>query len=389
MRAVEARLAERMESPVGAIPAGRRPSARRGRQAAAPAAGGAGARAPPTRRWSCGVAVGCAAELIHTATLYHDDVVDDGRVRRGRPAARMVFGNGIVVLVGDFCLARALETVALTGLAARGAVAGGDRDRDGRGRGRAAGARRQPRRHRRRLLPGDRSQDRVADRLVHARGRRRGRGATTGALERYGRALGRAFQIADDVLDSDVDEATAGKSVGHDLTEGKLTLPVLLACEADPALARFVRSHLGEQRRAGRAGRRDPAARARSGRRRARAAQGARAGRRRPSPSWTCCLTRPTADALRDLAVVRRRSEIVMHVAARRARRRRRCRRGDRRCAGARSRASRQPARLRAPAGRARRAAPDRPRGRSRPRGHRNRAAGRCAPAGRRCSSSE
>ena len=61
------------------------------------------------------VAVGCAAELIHTATLYHDDVVDDGRVRRGRPAARMVFGNGVVVLVGDFCLARALETVALTG----------------------------------------------------------------------------------------------------------------------------------------------------------------------------------------------------------------------------------------------------------------------------------
>ena len=60
--------------------------------------------------------------------------------------------------------------------------------------------------------------------------------ALDGPLERYGRALGRAFQIADDVLDSDVDEATAGKSVGHDLQEGKLTLPVLLACEADPAL---------------------------------------------------------------------------------------------------------------------------------------------------------
>jgi octaprenyl-diphosphate synthase len=48
------------------------------------------------------------------------------------------------------------------------------------------------------------------------------------------------------VLDSDVDQATAGKSVGHDLTEGKLTLPVLLACEADPALGKYVRSHLGE-----------------------------------------------------------------------------------------------------------------------------------------------
>ena len=69
----------------------------------------------------------------------------------------------------------------------------------------------------------------------------------SGPLERYGRALGRAFQIADDVLDSAIDEATAGKSVGHDLQEGKLTLPVLLACEADPMLARRVRYYLGER----------------------------------------------------------------------------------------------------------------------------------------------
>jgi len=71
--------------------------------------------------------------------------------------------------------------------------------------------------------------------------------ALAGPLDRYGRALGRAFQIADDVLDSAIDEATAGKSVGHDLQEGKLTLPVLLACEADPTLARRVREHLGEK----------------------------------------------------------------------------------------------------------------------------------------------
>jgi octaprenyl-diphosphate synthase len=59
--------------------------------------------------------------------------------------------------------------------------------------------------------------------------------------------VGRAFQIADDVLDSAIDEATAGKSVGHDLQEGKLTLPVLLACEADPALGKRVRAQLGER----------------------------------------------------------------------------------------------------------------------------------------------
>ena len=100
MRAVEARLADRLESPVGAIP-----------QVGAHLLGAGGKRLRPllavlaARATGAplehGVAVGCAAELIHTATLYHDDVVDDGRVRRGRPAARMVFGNGVVVLVGD------------------------------------------------------------------------------------------------------------------------------------------------------------------------------------------------------------------------------------------------------------------------------------------------
>ncbi|HSY39689.1 MAG TPA: polyprenyl synthetase family protein, partial [Polyangia bacterium] len=217
MRAVEARLRERLESPVGAIP-----------EIGAHLLGAGGKRLRPLLSVLAaraagaplehGVAVGCAAELIHTATLYHDDVVDDGRVRRGRPAARMVFGNGLVVLVGDFCLARALETVALTGslpmvrsLAstvtemAEGEVAQLER----------AG---NP----------DASVDeyfRVIDRktasLIAWCARVGGSvdEALAAPLERYGRALGRAFQIADDVLDSDVDQATAGKSVGHDLTE--------------------------------------------------------------------------------------------------------------------------------------------------------------------------
>jgi octaprenyl-diphosphate synthase len=245
MRAVEARLAERLESPVGAIP-----------QVGAHLLGAGGKRLRPllavlaARATGAplehGIAVGCAAELIHTATLYHDDVVDDGRVRRGRPAARMVFGNGVVVLVGDFCLARALETVALTGslgmeqsLAttvtemAEGEVAQLER----------AGN------------PDATVEDyfRVIDRktasLIAWCARVGGSvaPALSEPLERYGRAVGRAFQIADDVLDSAIDEATAGKSVGHDLQEGKLTLPVLLACEADPALGKRVRAQLGER----------------------------------------------------------------------------------------------------------------------------------------------
>jgi octaprenyl-diphosphate synthase len=244
MRAVEARLAERMESPIGAIP-----------QVGAHLLGAGGKRLRPLLAvlaaraagapLAHGIAVGCAAELIHTATLYHDDVVDDGRVRRGRPAARMVFGNGVVVLVGDFCLARALETVALTGALpmvqslattvtemAEGEVAQLER----------AGN------------PDATVEDyfRVIDRKTASLIAWCARvGGSVGPelqepLERYGRALGRAFQIADDVLDSAIDEATAGKSVGHDLQEGKLTLPVLLACEADPALGRRVRAQLGE-----------------------------------------------------------------------------------------------------------------------------------------------
>src|SRR4051795_7028227 len=245
MKVVEERLAERMESPIGAIP-----------QVGAHLLGAGGKRLRPLLAVLAAratdapldhaVAVGCAAELIHTATLYHDDVVDDGRVRRGRPAARMVFGNGVVVLVGDFCLARALETVAMTGslvmvqtLAttvtemAEGEVAQLER----------AGN------------PDATVEDyfRVIDRktasLIAWCARVGGSvdPRLAAALERYGRALGRAFQIADDVLDSAIDETTAGKSVGHDLQEGKLTLPVLLACEADPALGQRLRKQIGEQ----------------------------------------------------------------------------------------------------------------------------------------------
>jgi octaprenyl-diphosphate synthase len=245
MTIVETHLAERMESPIGSIPQVGAHLLAAGGKRLRPLLAVLAARATKAPLEHA-VAVGCAAELIHTATLYHDDVVDDGRVRRGRPAARMVFGNGVVVLVGDFCLARALETVAKTGSLAmvqslattvtemaEGEVAQLER----------AGN------------PDATVEDyfRVIDRKTASliAWCARVGGAVPrelGApLERYGRALGRAFQIADDVLDSAIDETTAGKSVGHDLQEGKLTLPVLLACEADPALGRRIRKQLGEK----------------------------------------------------------------------------------------------------------------------------------------------
>jgi octaprenyl-diphosphate synthase len=245
MRQVEEVLRARLDSPIGAIPEVGVHLLAAGGKRLRPMLSVLAARATGVPL-PLAVAVGCAAELIHTATLYHDDVVDDGRVRRGRPAARMVYGNGIVVLVGDFCLARALETVAETGslvavqsLAAtvtemaEGEVA--QLERAGNPDATVADY----------LAVIDRKTASLIAWCVRV-------GGTAGAaldapLGRYGRALGQAFQIADDLLDCAVDEATAGKSVGHDLREGKLTLPVLYACETDPALRELVRAKVGAE----------------------------------------------------------------------------------------------------------------------------------------------
>jgi octaprenyl-diphosphate synthase len=191
------------------------------------------------------IAVGCAAELSHTATLFHDDVVDGGAVRRGRPAARMVYGNGIAVLVGDFCFARGLEAVAATGsLAAVEALAAAVTEM---AEGEVA------------QLEGAGDSDATADGYFDVVDRKTGSlmawcarvggvlpAPLDAALARYGRLLGRAFQITDDVLDCAGDDTASGKSPGRDLQEGKLTLPVLLACQARPALRDDIRAAMGE-----------------------------------------------------------------------------------------------------------------------------------------------
>src|SRR5262245_31455361 len=89
MRQVEDVLRARLESPIGAIPEVGVHLLAAGGKRLRPLLSVLAARAAEVPL-PLAVAVGCAAELIHTATLYHDDFVDDGRVRRGRPAARMV-----------------------------------------------------------------------------------------------------------------------------------------------------------------------------------------------------------------------------------------------------------------------------------------------------------
>ena len=242
MKMVETWLAKQMDSPVGRIP-----------EVGGHLLGAGGKRLRPllsvlVARASQidldqAVTAGCAAELIHTATLFHDDVVDSGSVRRGRPAARMIFGNGVAVLVGDFCLARGLDLVASTGsitmvrsLAAtvtemaEGEVA----QLEGAGNPDLT-------------IPAYlRVVDRKTASLVAWCARVGGilPPSLDPALGRFGRALGRAFQIIDDVLDCTSDERVSGKSAGRDLQEGKLTLPVLLACETDPDLRARIRDAL-------------------------------------------------------------------------------------------------------------------------------------------------
>lgn len=185
--------------------------------------------------------VAAVGELIHTATLLHDDVVDGSDLRRGRPAARYRFGNGLAVLAGDYCLARSIQAIARTGQLS-----------SIRGLAEAVTA----------MAEGEIAQlshagDIALDRATYLRiidGKTAallswcaGVGGLVGAqahapLASFGRELGFAFQIADDILDYAADPQLSGKPAAQDLREGKITLPLILACERSPRL----RGRLGE-----------------------------------------------------------------------------------------------------------------------------------------------
>ena len=172
-------------------------------------------------------------EFIHTATLLHDDVVDESTLRRGRPTANENFGNPASVLVGDFLYSRAfqmmveansmriMQTLAdATNVIAEGEVLQlmnmHDASLDEEG-----------------YLRVIRSK---TAKLFEASARL---GAilagSTEAVEQacaeYGQALGTAFQVIDDVLDYDGNASEMGKNLGDDLREGKATLPLILAMQ--------------------------------------------------------------------------------------------------------------------------------------------------------------
>ncbi len=188
-----------------------------------------------------------AVELVHTATLLHDDVVDVGDLRRGAPAARTIYGNAASVFAGDWLLVQALQRV-------RASRVPGALDRllsiidemilaeslqlEQRGRLHADAG------DYFRVVEGKTAA--LFRWAMWAGGRAAGldENACT-ALETYGLHLGVAFQVVDDYLDFAGSAAAIGKGPLADLREGKMTYPLLLALERDPELEPIVAAHAG------------------------------------------------------------------------------------------------------------------------------------------------
>ncbi len=179
------------------------------------------------------ISLAAAVELLHTATLLHDDVVDESALRRGLPTANSVFGNKASILVGDFLLSQAFQLMAscdtiealkllsdassiisqgeVMQLAEQGNLNVTEAD------------------HLAILAAKTAALFSCAAELgavisEHAEWRE--------ALRAYGTAIGLAFQLVDDALDYSADQKTLGKTVGDDFREGKITLPVIIAYAA-------------------------------------------------------------------------------------------------------------------------------------------------------------
>lgn len=171
-----------------------------------------------------------SVEFIHTATLLHDDVVDESKLRRGNPTANEVWGNKASVLVGDFLLSQAFRLMVadqnlkvLDILSSSAAVISKGEVMQLMAEGEL-----------------DTTQAQYLEVIASKTAALFAAACELGAvvagldaqeenLRRFGQAVGIAFQLVDDALDYAADEAKLGKTVGDDFREGKLTLPAILA----------------------------------------------------------------------------------------------------------------------------------------------------------------
>jgi octaprenyl-diphosphate synthase len=187
----------------------------------------------------------CVGEMLHLGSLLHDDVVDDGEQRRGRPAAPPVFGNAAVILTGDVCVARGLAIAAKeAGLEAvtRLAQTVAEMSEGEVTQLIHAGAGNLNRAIYFEVV--DKKSASLMAWCVSAGALAAGESRKAEALARFGRHVGCAFQITDDVLDIVGQPRKTGKQLGRDLVEGKMTLPILLAIESNPDLAAIFRQEM-------------------------------------------------------------------------------------------------------------------------------------------------
>jgi octaprenyl-diphosphate synthase len=191
--------------------------------------------------------LGAVVEMIHTATLVHDDVLDGASVRRHVPTVNAAWGNQASILLGDYLFTHAFHLSATLGDARACRIIGESTNRVCEGELRQG-------------LERGNLDLREADYLEIIDGKTAELIACCGRLgalfagvpdevvesmARYGRWLGMAFQIADDLLDVVGEERTAGKSLGTDLEQQKMTLPLIRLLErAPPGLASRLRQLL-------------------------------------------------------------------------------------------------------------------------------------------------
>jgi octaprenyl-diphosphate synthase len=192
--------------------------------------------------------IAVAVELVHNATLLHDDVVDVGDLRRGAPAARVLYGNAASIFAGDWLLVDALQRVQRVGLPGllermlgvlKEMLDAEALQLTNRGKLRVT------REDYFRVIEGKTA---ALFRWGMFAGGRAGN-ASPGhceALACFGQSLGVAFQVIDDVLDVAGEGATLGKTLFADLREGKVTFPLLVALERDPGLEAALQAALAD-----------------------------------------------------------------------------------------------------------------------------------------------
>lgn len=193
-------------------------------------------------------ALAVAVELVHNATLLHDDVIDLGELRRGAATARAVYGNAASIFAGDWLLVEALRRV-------RRASVGGTLDRLLAVIEEMIYAESEQLEARGRLLTDRAAWFRVVEGktaslfrwALYAGGRAGGLPEEQcRALEGFGAHLGVAFQAVDDLLDLTGNAHSTGKALFTDLREGKMTFPLIVALEREPALGPLLESAIDD-----------------------------------------------------------------------------------------------------------------------------------------------